>query len=51
MKLFLLFLLMSISPFVFVYLWTCAISWQILKYSFLHVKKEYATAHKEFYKL
>lgn len=48
MKKCLIFLFALVFPVVFVMWWMCAIVWQLIKHSFLYVKKEFVTAQKEF---
>lgn len=48
MKQFLLFVFVLVFPVLFVFWWICAVIWQLIKHSFLYVKKEFVTARKEF---
>ena len=48
MKQFLLFLFVLVFPFVFALWWFCAVTWQLIKHSFLFIKKEFITVRKEF---
>lgn len=48
MKQFLLFLFVLIFPILFALWWFCAVTWQLIKHSFLIVRKEYHSAKKEF---
>jgi hypothetical protein len=51
MKQFIIFLFALVFPVLFIFWWICVVLWQIVKISFLHIKKEYVATRKEFYKL
>jgi hypothetical protein len=49
MKQFLVFLFALVFPVLFIGWWICYVAWQILKASFVHIRKKYIVAQKEFY--